>query len=424
MKRSRMFTSVCLAAAAAAALLVSSARPATASAPGRYIVVLRDGADAPAVASEHSRRFGARVSHVYRAALDGYAATLAPTALAAVDRDPRVDFVSPDRPVSATQTVPTGVNRIDGEASSARSGDGVGAVNANVAVIDTGIDISHPDLNVAGGKDCTGSGTYSDGNGHGTHVAGTIAAKDDASGVVGVVPGARLWAVRGLKASGAGTTATVICGIDWVTAYGPSHGINVANMSLGGPGADDDNCGTTNGDAEHKAICASVAKGITYVVAAGNDGIDFRSAVPATYGEVLTVTAMADFNGLPSGGATATCLSDVDDTYADFSDFAVLTADRVHTIAAPGVCIRSTWSGSTYKTISGTSMATPHVSGTVALCLASGRCAGLTPAAIISKLRSDASAYTRAHLYYGYGGDPISPVTGRYYGYLIRAGSY
>jgi subtilisin len=416
-------TFLCAAVATTAALLAGGAASSS-SAAGRYIVVLDDRANASLVAAEHTRRYGARVSHIYTSALHGYAATLPTTALRALERDAHVAFVSPDRPVRATQTLPTGVNRIDGEASSARSGDGVGVVNANVAVIDTGIDVSHPDLNVAGGKDCTGSGSYSDGNGHGTHVAGTIAAKDDAAGVVGVVPGARLWAVRVLDASGAGTTSSVVCGIDWVTAYGPSRGIKVANMSLGGAGADDDNCGNTNGDAEHRAICASVAKGITYVAAAGNEGIDFRNSVPATYGEVLTVTATADFNGVGGGGATPTCLSDVDDTFADFSNFAVLVADRVHSIAAPGVCIRSTWRGATYKTISGTSMAAPHVSGTVALCISSGRCAGLSPPGIISKLRSDASAYTRAHLAYGYRGDPASPVTARYYGYLARAGGY
>jgi subtilisin len=422
MARLRTLTILC---GLTAALLAASAEPARAGATSGYVVVLRDGADAPAVAADHSRRHGARVSHVYTAALEGYAAPLSPAQLRAIERDPRVDYVAPDRAVRATtQTLPTGLNRIDGELSSARSGDGLGAVNVNVAVIDTGIDLSHPDLNVAGGKDCTGSGSYGDGNGHGTHVAGTIAARDDGNGVVGVAPGARLWAVRVLDSSGAGTTSSVICGIDWVTAAAPFLGIKVANMSLGGPGADDNNCGNTNGDAEHKAICTSVAKGVTYVAAAGNDGVDFRSAIPATYGEVLTVTAMADFNGLPGGGATATCLSDADDTYADFSDYAVLTADRVHTIAAPGVCIRSTWKGSTYRTSSGTSMAAPHVSGTVALCIASGKCASLAPAMIVSKLRSDASEYTRAHLSYGYAGDPTAPVSGRYYWYLIRAGNY
>jgi subtilisin len=137
------------------------------------------------------------------------------------------------------------------------------------------------------------------------------------------------------------------------------------------------------------------------------------------------VTAVADFNGRPGGGAAATCRSDVDDTYADFSNFATSSADAAHTIAAPGVCIRSTWKGGGYKTISGTSMASPHVTGTAALCIWSGKCTG-TPSQIISKLRSDAAAQPAS---YGFLGDPYNPVVGgngktRYYGYLAYAGGY
>ena len=389
---------------------------------GRYIVVLKDSDKDPgAVAAEHSRRFGAQVSHVYRSALKGYAATIPSNRVDALRRD-GVAFLSPDRDVHLlAQSLPTGVDRIEADASAARAGDGTGSVNTPVAIIDTGSG-PHPDLNVVGGKNCSSGKGYGDGNGHGTHVAGTVAAKDNGVGVVGVAPGAPLYSVRVLNNSGSGSWSSVICGIDWVTSNAASLGIKVANMSLGGPGNDDGNCGNSNNDALHRAICGSVAKGVTYVVAAGNDGADFAGSVPAAYDEVLTVTATADFNGQPGGGAAATCRADVDDTAADFSNFTVSgSPDAAHTIAAPGVCILSTWKGGGYNTISGTSMATPHVAGTTALCIATGACAGLSPASLITKLRADAAARPAS---YGFAGDPNAPDGSRYYGYQAYAGGY
>jgi subtilisin family serine protease len=135
----------------------------------------------------------------------------------------------------------------------------------------------------------------------------------------------------------------------------------------------------------------------------------------------LAVTAVADFNGQPGGGAAPTCRSGVDDTPAGFSNFTgIVTADANHTIAAPGLCILSTWKGGGYQTISGTSMPSPHVAGAAALCIAAGTCAG-NPAATIDQLRSDASVQG---IGYGLTGDPDSPVGDRYYGYLIRASEY
>lgn len=393
--------------------------------PGRYIVVLRDGSDPLAVAQEHANAHVLSVGFVYKHALKGYAARIPTQRLSALARDPRVLFISEDRPVKATgQTLPTGVDRIQADVSSTKSGNGTGTVNVPVAIVDTGIDIRHRDLNVVGGKNCSTGGTsYDDGNGHGTHVAGTVAAKDNGVGVVGVAPGTPLYAVRVLNDTGSGTWSSVICGIDWVSANAANYGIKVVNMSLGGSGSDDNNCGYTNSDALHQAICKSVEKGLTYVVSAGNSALDFANSVPAAYNEVLTVTAIADYNGQPGGGAAPTCSTGSDDTAASFSNFTTIGSnDESHTIAAPGVCINSTWKGRSYNTISGTSMAAPHIAGTATLCIASGACFGSTPNQIIAKLRSDAAAQPTNYGFTYFSNSPND--TTRYYGHLGYAGGY
>jgi subtilisin family serine protease len=385
-----------------------------------FIVVFHDDErDVDGLSAEHGRAYGASVSHRYHAALKGYAATIPLARIDDVRRDPRVAFVSEDRPVSAVaQTLPTGVDRIDGELSSRFSSNAWN--NIAVAVIDTGSG-PHSDLNIVGGMNCSTGKSFSDGNGHGTHVAGTIGAINNGTGVVGVAPGIPIYSVRVLNNQGSGSWSSIVCGIDWVTANAAALNIKVANMSLGGAGTDDGNCGNSNNDALHRAICSSVAAGVTYVVAAGNDNSNLAGFVPAAYDEVLSVTAVADFNGQPGGGAASTCRSDVDETPADFSNFAGVGSEDVnHTIAAPGVCILSTWKGGGYNTISGTSMASPHVAGTAALCIATGNCAG-SPSAVISKLRVDASAQGSG---FGFAGDPDSPMGNRYYGYLITPRGY
>jgi subtilisin family serine protease len=408
-----------------------------------YIVVLENDANVQAAALSASR-LGADVFKRYDHALNGFAVRASQAALAALAADPAVRFISPNLKLTlASQTLPTGVDRIDGDLSSTDSGDGSGSVPINVAVVDTGIDLTHPDLNVVGGKNCGSDRgpSFDDHYGHGTHVAGIIGAKDNGEGVVGVAPGANLWAVRVGSGIGQGSTATALCGVDFVTSTrtdaDATNDIAVANMSLGFWGArvgDDGNCGLTNHDALHLAICNSVTAGVNWVVAAGNTAGDFQRLVPASYSEVLTVTAMADFNGQPGGGAPFTCRRDTDDAFASFSSFATLASDQAHTIAAPGRCILSTaapnsliWGGSKaplYGVLSGTSMAAPHAAGTVALCIYSGACAGLAPSQIVQKIRSDADAYNTAHPSYGFTGDPLHPVTGRYYGFLLRAALY
>jgi subtilisin len=238
-------------------------------------------------------------------------------------------------------------------------------------VLDSGI-AAHPDLYIVGGinfisvdspNTCDGNTNYADDYGHGTHVAGTIGAMDNSIGVVGVAPGARLWAVKVLDARGEGYWSDVICGLDWV--YSRRGTIDVVSMSLGGPAgaADHNSCGpTTTG--EHNAICGVVNAGIPVVVAAGNQGRDAATTVPATYQEVITVSAFADSDGVPGGQEPLRCAYG-DDRFASFSNFG---ADV--DIAAPGACIRSTARGSRYEELSGTSMATPHVTGAVALYLA------------------------------------------------------
>jgi subtilisin len=390
---------------------------------GDYIVVLKKG-PARATSDDHHKRFRVSVGRVYGAVFKGYSAKVPLDQLDALKHDPRVAYVAPDLPVqAAAQTLPTGVNRIEGDLSKLRSGDGTGSVSSpGVAVLDSGSG-PHTELNVVGGKACYGS-DYNDGNGHGTHVAGIIGARDNAAGVVGVVPGVPIYSVRVLDPSLGGTTAALLCGIDWVTANAASLGIKVANLSLTMAGTDDNNCGNTNNDPVHKAICASVAKGVTYVVAAGNSATNFVNTAPANYNEVLTVTAMADTNGVPGGGGImpSTCSPDVDDTAADFSNYtSPLSTDVSHTIAAPGKCINSTWKGGTYNLSSGTSMAAPHAAGEVALCITTGFCANSTPAKIISKMRSDAASQSSL---FGFLNDPLRPLSGRYYGYLTSAGGY
>ena len=359
--------------------------PAPTSAPGdpfapeeRVIVVLAPGANATAEASA-ARDAGIEVGRTYKSAVQAFTATVSPAEEIQLAADPQVVAVVPDERISGSDTlagqeVPTGVSRVFGRQSPTVSTGGLdGRVDADVAIFDTGIDPTHTDLVVAGGYNCTSSNraNWMDQHGHGTHVAGTVGARDNDVGVVGVAPGVRLWAVRILDASGEGYLSWWLCGLDWIAAQNdpldPTRPlIEAVNMSVTRWGLDDGKCGTVNKDLLHQAICRVVDRGITVVAAAANDSGSAAKRVPAAYNEVITVSALADTDGLAGGAGGKACWSwggyDVDDTFADFSNY----GSDVD-IIAPGKCILSTKRGQSYGYSSGTSVAAPLVTGAAAL---------------------------------------------------------
>jgi subtilisin family serine protease len=220
-------------------------------------------------------------------------------------------------------------------------GAGTGSGSGTAWVIDTGIDFDHPDLNVDATRSRNfSSGTsFDDGNGHGSHVSGIIGAKDNSIGVVGVSPGATLVAVRVLNNAGSGTNSDVIAGVDYVAGAG-SPG-DVANMSLGGgPSTALDN-----------AVIAAAATGVKFTLAAGNESDNANNHSPARANgpNVYTVSSFAK-------GTSAT---DTDDPWSSFSNFGNPPVDY----AEPGSSIPSTYKNGGYATLSGTSMAAPHLAG-------------------------------------------------------------
>lgn len=410
----------------------------------KYIVVLKDGlADAGTAAAAQQSSYGLTVSTVYRDAVTGYAATMTPSVAARLAADPSVDFITvarefetPKDATPSTQVAPLWWLRMGGTLPDDQQQWGRGSVDVNVAVIDSGIDASHPDLNVRGGIDCsTGSPvkvTSTDDVGHGTLVAGVIGAKDNNLGVIGTAPGTPLWSVRVVDDAGVITEEMLICAIDWVTATrkdgNPDNDIQVANISIGGPGTETPNCGKGT-DPMHYAICRSVKAGVAYAVAAGNSGQDIADFVPATYDEVLTATAIADFDGKPDGLAAPICGPDdwskrgqLDDHPAFFSNYASASEDREHTVAAPGVCITSTVPGG-YGVAHGTSFASPAVAGSLALCISEGACEG-SGKELMAQFQELTADYNKNHRDFGFEGDPLRPIKGKFYGYLTQIAKY
>jgi subtilisin family serine protease len=308
--------------------------------PDQYIVVLEEGVRAPrAVARDHAQRHSAQVLRTYQHAIKGYAARIPDQQVDEVRADRRVDYVEADVMRHATaQSKPWGIVKIGADVSSTQAGNGSGTVsNVNVYIIDSGI-YRHTDLNLVNHVNFAG-GRNTDCDGHGTHVAGTAAAKDNAESVVGVAPDAPLTGVKVLGCSGSGADSRIIAGIDWVTANAKKPA--VANMSLGGP---------PPSQALDDAVMGSVNSGIFYSIAAGNDAADSCGGSPEGTGKnpgVITV------------GATNT--SDRDPSWSNYGpcvDF-----------WAPGVSILSTSKGGGTTTFSGTSMSAPHVAGGAALYL-------------------------------------------------------
>jgi subtilisin len=383
------------------AVLLGSSIPSITQADGApestYIVALRPLAgNVLDFAALQSRVLGFSVLNTYEYAVSGFAATMSPAVARLLAASPLVAAVQQDRPIHGlAQIVPDGVVRVHADESQTASIDAVDPprIDVNVAVLDTGIDTSHPDLNVAGGYSCAKGRSYDDHYGHGTHAAGIIGALDDRTGVVGVAPGARMFGVKVLDDDANGTTRELLCGIDWVTSTrfdkDPRNDIDVANLSLGGVGSDDGRCGEADKDVLHQAVCKSVAAGVTYVVAAGNEHEDSSTLIPAAYDEVITVSALADSDGRVGGdGGSPDCRADEDDTLANFSNYG-----KAVDIIAPGVCIFSTMpidgseaTGDTggYGTLTGTSFAAPHVAGAAALWISKHRDA--TPAQVRNAL--------------------------------------
>ncbi|NIN49928.1 MAG: S8 family serine peptidase [Gemmatimonadales bacterium] len=367
-----------------------------AEAEGRYIVVLDNAADPAAVAAS----YGVQTRFTYRHALTGFSAELPDAARQALEQSPVVRWIEPvrvheiaqqqqapqakggkpgkpdkpDKPCRGKKCPPPpppgpscnqgtgdptsnddltdlwGIRRVNAPQSSTWINS---PVDVDIAILDTGGDLDHPDLCILDAVSFDPfEPTPDDFHGHGTHVSGTAAARDDNGIVVGVAPTARIWIVKVCNQFGSCFNDAIVAGVDYVTAHADQ--IDVANMSLGGGGSDQAHpldpidCSPISGDAEHLAICNSVKAGVTYVVAAGNNGADASGFVPAAYDEVITMAAMNS-----------------SDQAAGFSNFGA-DVDLI----APGVGILSDFPGGGTATMSGTSMASPHGTGGAALYIA------------------------------------------------------
>jgi len=298
--------------------------------PGHYIVTLKDGVEPTGFA----KRFAVAPSFTYRTALNGFAGHIPEAVVEKMRHDKAVARIEQDGVVTIdAQTVPYGISNSGATVSpTVLAGNGSGALpGATVFILDTGIAV-HPDLNIVGHVNYAG-GINDDCHGHGTHVAGTVGAKDDTNYVVGVAPGVKLFGVKVLNCQGSGTYSGIIGGMDFVAAHSATQ--KVANMSLGG------GFNQSLNDAARNMVNSNVAT----AVAAGNDGADASTKSPASEPSVLTVAA-----------------HDSNNVNASWSNFGSLID-----LSAPGVSILSTSKSGGTTTMSGTSMASPHVAGALAI---------------------------------------------------------
>ncbi|WP_204163915.1 S8 family peptidase [Nocardioides solisilvae] len=353
----------------------------------RYIVVMDQGVSATKVEnlSTKVRGQGAKVTHTFSRALDGFAGRLNAKALETLRADPRVAYIEPDLPVSIseTQTPATwGIDRIDQRALPLNNSYTYGTSGSGVTayVIDTGIRASHAELS---GRVRSGYTAINDGrgttdcNGHGTHVAGTIGGE-----TYGVAQDVSLVAVRVLDCNGSGSNSGVIAGVDWVTSNHAAGAPAVANMSLGGGAS----------TALDTAVRNSIADGVTYALAAGNDsGANACNGSPSRVTDALTVGSSTQTDARSSFSNIGSCLD----------------------LFAPGSSITSAWhtSDSATNTISGTSMAAPHVAGAAALYLQGNRSASsatvnnaIVSAATTGVVTNPGSGSPNRLLYVGTGG--------------------
>lgn len=256
---------------------------------------------------------------------------------------------------TSTQTIPRGIDRIDAEATN----KSLQSANADIAILDTGVN-NHKDLNLFKNISFVGISTQ-DNCGHGTHVAGTAAARNNSFGVVGAAPDARIWNVKVLEKTAdgcSGSLSGILSGLNYVLENADT--IDVVNLSLGGY------CPAWESECDSSVYESSINDlinaGVVVAVAAGNDANPADWYVPARFQNVITVSSISDTDGKCGGMGPSSSFGDPDDSFSSYSNYGPIVD-----IAAPGSDILSTWNDGTFKSISGTSMATPHVAGEAAL---------------------------------------------------------